>query len=98
LCYLLLAVASFAAFALAQTIEVAPSDPHRVRVSEVIRSSPITEKSPLKYPDAARNAGIQGVVVLKVVVGETGEAKRRDCGEYRTAMEVSTIRIERSAS
>jgi protein TonB len=75
LCCLLLGVASFAASALAQTTDIAPSAPQRVRVSEVVASSLISEKSPLKYPDAPRNAGIQGVVVLKVVVGETGAVK-----------------------
>ena len=75
LCCLLLGVARFTASARAQTTEVPPSAPHRVRVSEMAGSSLITEKSSLNYPDAARNAGIQGKVVLKVVVGETGEVK-----------------------
>jgi len=75
LCGLLLGFASLAASARPQTIEVAPFAPHRVRVSEVVASSQVIEKSPLHYPDAARNAGIQGRVVLQVVVGETGEVK-----------------------
>lgn len=75
LCCLLLGVATCTASARAQTTEVPPSAPHRVRVDEVVASSLIIEKSPLRYPDAARNAGIQGMVVLKVVVGETGEVK-----------------------
>jgi TonB family protein len=44
-------------------------------VPEVTASSLIAEKTPLKYPDAARNAGLQGTVVLNIVVAETGEVK-----------------------
>jgi protein TonB len=44
-------------------------------VSEAVASSLLTEKTSVSYPDAARNAGIQGIVVLKVTVGETGEVK-----------------------
>lgn len=59
----------------AQTAETSASVSRRVKVSETEASALIAEKKPLKYPDAARNAGIQGVVVLNVVVAETGEVK-----------------------
>jgi protein TonB len=47
----------------------------RVKVSEASAAPFIAEKTPLTYPVAARDAGIQGQVVLKVVVAETGEVK-----------------------
>jgi TonB family protein len=59
----------------AQVPESQPSTPRRMQVSEVVASSLVSEKTPLKYPDEARNAGVQGTVVLKLVVSETGEVK-----------------------
>lgn len=58
---LLLVLPSFSArLALGQA---APSAPRRVKVSDVAASSLLAEKMSPKYPDAARNAGIQGSVV-----------------------------------
>ena len=53
----------------------APPASHRLKVSEVVASSLVAQKTPLKYPDAARNAGVQGTVVLNVVVSQTGDVK-----------------------
>jgi len=53
----------------------AESVPRRVKVSEVAASGLIAQKAALKYPDAARAAGIQGTVVLKVVASESGDVK-----------------------
>jgi len=58
-----------------QASDAAPPASHRVKVSEVVASSLVAQKTPLKYPDAARNAGVQGTVVLNVVVSETGDMK-----------------------
>src|SRR5215472_9629698 len=52
-----------------------PTAPHRAKVSEEVASSLVVEQTPLKYPNEARSAGIQGTVTLKVVVGETGGVK-----------------------
>jgi TonB family protein len=60
---------------LAQTTDAPSATYRRVKVPETDASALVVEKKPLKYPDAARNAGIQGVVVLNVVVAETGEVK-----------------------
>jgi TonB family protein len=76
LCWLLLSLTGFGvSIARGQTSETPLSPSRRVKVSETVASSLVTEKTPLKYPDAARNAGIQGTVVLKVVVAENGEVK-----------------------
>lgn len=67
---LLMACAAFA-----QGTDSPASTPRRVLVSEAVASSLVSEKTPLKYPDDARNAGVEGTVVLKIVVAETGEVK-----------------------
>ena len=58
-----------------QLSEAPSSAARRVKVSEEVGSSLVMDKKPLTYPDSARNAGIQGGVVLKVVVAETGDVK-----------------------
>ena len=75
LCYLLLALAGLSADAAQEQSEATPSASGRVKVSEGVAASLVAEKAPLKYPDVARNAGIQGTVVLKVVVAKTGEVE-----------------------
>ncbi len=52
-----------------------PTAPRRVLVDAVTASTLITQKSPLKYPDAAIKAGIQGTVVLKVVTSYSGDVE-----------------------
>jgi TonB family protein len=49
--------------------------PRRVQVATDTASALIVQKSPLKYPDAARKAGIQGVVVLRVVTSYSGDVE-----------------------
>jgi TonB family protein len=49
--------------------------PRRVQVDADTASALIVQKAPPKYPDAARNAGIQGTVVLRVVTSYSGEVK-----------------------
>jgi TonB family protein len=76
LCCLFLGLASLAGrAALAQTSEGVPTPSRRVKVSDVVASSLIAEKTALQYPDSARNAGIQGTVVLNVVTSKTGDVK-----------------------
>jgi TonB family protein len=73
-CFALVIVAG-SNHALPQTAETPSNPAHRLKVSEVTTAPLITEKTPPSYPDAAREAGIQGTVMLKVVVAETGEVK-----------------------
>src|SRR5437870_4332046 len=76
LCWLLVGLLGLGvSTARGQTSEAPFSVVRRVKASEVVASSLVAEKTPLKYPDAARNAGVQGTVVLNVVVAETGEVK-----------------------
>jgi TonB family protein len=49
--------------------------PLRVKVAADEASSLVVQKAPLTYPDAARNAGIQGTVVLRVVTDYSGDVK-----------------------
>lgn len=74
-CCLAVALASLACpdKLLSQTSAVEPAPARRIKVSEVVASSLITEKTSVKYPDAARTAGIQGLVVLKLIVAKTGD-------------------------
>jgi TonB family protein len=53
----------------------AVSATRRVQVDANTASALIVQKAPLKYPDAARNAGIQGTVVLRVVTDYSGDVK-----------------------
>lgn len=76
LCCVFLSLASLSGRAArGQVSETGPPASHRVKVSEVVASSLIAQKTPMKYPDAARNSGVQGTVVLNVVVSETGDVK-----------------------
>ncbi len=47
----------------------------RVQVDADTASSLVLQKTSIKYPDAARNAGIEGTVVLKVVTAYSGDVK-----------------------
>ena len=47
----------------------------RVKVTSEVASSLVVQKSSLSYPDAARNAGIQGLVVLGIVTNPAGEVR-----------------------
>ena len=47
----------------------------RVQVDADTASALVLEKTPISYPDAARNAGIQGTVVLKVVTTYSGDVQ-----------------------
>lgn len=72
-CALLVVLQSFGPrLAMAQA---EPSTPRRIKVSDVAASSLLIEKTPPKYPEAAAKSGVQGSVVLKLVVAETGEVK-----------------------
>jgi TonB family protein len=51
------------------------SAPRRTQVDADTASALIVQKAPLKYPDAARNAGIQGTVVLRIVTTYSGDVK-----------------------
>jgi TonB family protein len=46
-----------------------------VKVLQDVASALVIQKSPLKYPDAARAAGIEGTVVLRIIVSDTGAVK-----------------------
>jgi TonB family protein len=71
----------FAGRAFAQTQPPPPasrpaaSATRRVPVDANTASALIAQKAPLKYPDAARNAGIQGTVMLRVVTDYSGDVK-----------------------
>lgn len=54
---------------------VVPTASGRPHVEPDVASALILQKGPIKYPDAARSAGIEGTVVLKVVVSESGDVK-----------------------
>lgn len=76
LCRFVLAIATLSSFAvMAQSTGEVHSAGRRVKVSEVVAASLVTEKTRVKYPDAARNAGVQGMVLLKVVTSVTGDVK-----------------------
>jgi TonB family protein len=70
-----------AGWASAQSQPSPPNSPstaaaaRRVQVDADTASALVVQKAPIKYPDAARNAGIQGTVVLKVVVGSSGDVQ-----------------------
>ena len=51
------------------------SAPRREWVDADIASALVVHKAPIKYPDAARSAGIQGTVVLKVITGYSGDVQ-----------------------
>jgi TonB family protein len=53
----------------------AASATHRAQVDAHTASALIVQKAPLKYPEAARKAGIQGTVVLRVVTDYSGDVK-----------------------
>jgi len=63
------------AFAQSQPSPSAASAPRRAQVDANTASALIVQKAPLKYPDAARNAGVQGTVVLQVVTTYSGDVK-----------------------
>src|SRR5271165_662434 len=46
-----------------------------VQVAPDVASALVVQKAPIKYPDAARKAGIQGIVELRVVISSSGEVK-----------------------
>jgi protein TonB len=48
---------------------------HRVKVASAEATNFVVQKAPVKYPDAARDAGTEGAVVLGVIVGDSGEVK-----------------------
>jgi TonB family protein len=52
-----------------------PSAPRRVQVDEGTASALVIQKAPIKYPDAARKAGVQGKVVLKVITSYSGDVE-----------------------
>lgn len=45
----------------------------RVNVDEHTASASVVQRTPIHYPDVARNAGIQGTVVLKVAINLSGD-------------------------
>ena len=70
-----------ATLAVAQSQVPAPASPShgatppRVQVDAETSSKLIVQKSPIIYPDAAQSAGIQGAVMLNVVVSDSGDVK-----------------------
>ena len=52
-----------------------PPAPKRVRVSQGVESGLIASKVPPIYPQKAKDAHIQGVVVLRVIVSKEGDVK-----------------------
>jgi TonB family protein len=74
----LFALSVVAAFAQSQPLlPNGPSagTPRRVNVDEHTASASVVQKTPIHYPDVARNAGIQGTVVLKVVINLSGDVQ-----------------------
>jgi protein TonB len=63
-------------FAVGQVTDTSPLPSSPVRVSQDIAAALVVQKSPLKYPDAARAAGIEGAVVLRIIVSDTGVVKQ----------------------
>ena len=69
------------ACALAQSQPPSPSaasdaaTPRRAHLDADTASALVVQKAPIKYPEAARNDGIQGTVVLKVVTDYSGDVK-----------------------
>lgn len=73
LCALILALPSPGSrLLLAQSVSAAPRP---VKVSDRDASALIIDKEPPTFPEAAIKSGIQGSVVLKLVVAQTGEVK-----------------------
>jgi TonB family protein len=56
-------------------VAVVPAPVRRVKVASADATDLVVQKVPVKYPDAARDAGTEGVVVLGVIVGDSGEVK-----------------------
>jgi len=52
-----------------------PPPPKRVRVSQGVESGLIASKVPPIYPQTAKDAHIQGVVVLRVIVSKEGDVE-----------------------
>jgi TonB family protein len=48
---------------------------HRVQVDADTASALVLQKAPINYPDAARNAGVHGTVVLRVVISYSGDVQ-----------------------
>ncbi len=59
----------------ASNSQASSPSPRRVKVSPDVASALVVQKGPLSYPDAARNAGIQGPVVLGVVTNYSGDVE-----------------------
>ena len=51
----------------------APAAPQRIKVSESVAAGLLIQKVPVQYPDALRDAGVQGSVTLDVIVGLAGD-------------------------
>ena len=71
-------VALFAELTLALTfssLAVAQLTPGPIRVEQKVMSAQIVKKVPPQYPVVARQARIQGTVVLKAVIDKTGSVQ-----------------------
>lgn len=55
--------------------QASPASPRRVKVSPDAASALVVQKAPLSYPEAARAEGIQGQVVLAVVINYSGDVE-----------------------
>jgi protein TonB len=65
----------FASYSAVGQLAGASASPQPVKVSQDASSALILQKSPLNYPDAPRAAGIEGTVVLRIIVSDTGTVK-----------------------
>ena len=50
-----------------------PDLPQRVRVSQAVEKGLCLKRAAPKYPRKARNKGIQGTVLLQVIISKTGD-------------------------
>lgn len=73
----LLVIISVCASCVTQEQNQAPTavPPSPVKVPENVASSLLVQKTPVTYPTAARDAGIQGTVTLRIIINAVGDVK-----------------------
>jgi TonB family protein len=65
-----------AAMAAPQSGEPTRAAPRRVRVSQGVSEALVVSKVPPTYPFKGKETGIQGTVVMKAVIGKTGDVEK----------------------